>query len=146
MRYMIALLVLALGGPAVAQTMPPAVPPPAPKQTLSVALPPPPDHRLSGFGPPGRLAVAADGTILVAASSFQPSFDGVQTALSARIEVLAYAADGRQKYRTALPVQAGVGPQGFNAESLGIVGYPDGEAAVFLSSSNTRIAMPPDER
>ncbi len=147
MRYAIALLLLALAGPVAAQALPPpAVPPPAPRQTLSVALPAPPDHRLSGFGPPGRLAVAADGTILVAASSFQPSFDGVQPARSARIEVLAYGADGRQKYRTSLPVQAGVGPQGFNAESLGIVGYADGQAALFLSSSNTRIAMPPDER
>ncbi len=145
MRLAITLLLLMLGLPAAAQPLRPATPPPIPKQTLSVPLPQPPGHQLSGFGPPGRLAVGSDGTILVASSSFEPS-EGTTTARSARVEVMAYGADGRQKYRTLLPVQAGVGPRGFNAESLGVVAYPDGQAAVFLSSSNTRVALPQDER
>lgn len=120
--------------------------PPAPRVTLNVALPPPPDHRLSGLGPPGRLAVGADGSIYVASSSFQPSPDGILPARSAHIELLAYAREGTQKYRTRLPVQAGVGPSGFNAESLGVVAFPAGEAAVFLSSSNSRVALPQDDR
>ena len=141
MRSAIFLLVLMLTGAAAAQTAGPG----APRQTLSVALPPPAGHRLSGLGPPGRLAVGSDGAILVATSSFQPAPDLMQTARSARIEVLAYGNDGQPRYRTTLPVQSGVGPRGFNAESLGVVAYPNGQAAVFLSSSNTRIAMPPDE-
>jgi hypothetical protein len=101
---------------------------------------------LAGLGPPGRLAVGADGSIHVVTSSFQPSPDGVLPARSAHIELLAYTRDGVQKYRTELPVQAGVGPNGFNAESLGVVAFPSGDAAVFLSSSNTRVALPQDER
>src|ERR1041384_694821 len=137
-------LLFLLCGPAVAQTPPPT--PPAPRVTLDVALPPPPDHRLSGLGPPGRLAAGADGSIYVATSSFQPSPDGVLPARSAHIELLAYTREGAQKYRTKLPVQAGVGPNGFNAESLGVVVFPSGDAEVFLSSSNTRVALPQDER
>src|SRR5689334_11888642 len=113
--------------------------PPAPQVTLDIALPPPP-------GPPGRLAVGADGTIFVVTSSFQPSPDGILPAKSAHIELLVYTRDGTQKYRTDLPVQAGVGPNGFNAEALGVVAFPSGDAAVFLSSSNTRTALPQDER
>ena len=146
MRRALLPLALVLSCCASALAQPALTPPAAPRQTLSVDLPPPADHRLSGLGPPGRLAVAGDGTIIVAASSFRPSPDGIRPALSARIEVLAYGADGRQKYRTALPVQAGVGPSGYNAEALGVVAYADGRSAVFLSSSNTRVAMPPDER
>src|SRR5215208_2447787 len=85
-------------------------------------------------------------TLDVATSSFQPSPDGILPAKSAHIELLAYTRDGAQKYRAMLPVQAGVGPNGFNAESLGIVAFPSGEAAMFLSSSNTRVALPQDER
>ena len=150
MRAATVLLLVLLCGPAVAQTVPsmtPATPlPSAPRVTLDVALPPPADHRLSDFGPPGRLAVGADGSLYVATSSFQPSPDGILPVKSARIELLAYTRDGTQRYRTMLPVQAGVGRSGFNAESLGVVAYPSGEAAVFLSSSNTRIALPQDER
>ncbi len=141
MRFAICLLLVLLCGAAIAQTQPPA-----PRTTLDVALPPPADHRLSGLGPAGRLAVGPDGTLYVATSSFQPSPDGILTARSARIELLAYARDGAQKYRTMLPVQAGIGPRGFNAESLGVVAYPSGEAGMFLSSSNTRTALPQDER
>ena len=144
MRLLTAFLLVLLCGPAVAQT--PSPTPPAPRVTLDIALPPPADHRLSGVGPPGRLAVGADGSIHVATSSFQPSPDGILPAKSAHIELLAYTRDGTQKYRTMLPVQAGVGPNGFNAESLGVVAFPSGEAAVFLSSSNTRVALPQDER
>ena len=144
MRLLTAFLLVLLCGPAVAQT--PSPTPPAPRVTLDIALPPPADHRLSGLGPPGRLAVGADGLIHVATSSFQPSPDGILPAKSAHIELLAYTRDGTQKYRTMLPVQAGVGPNGFNAESLGVVAFPSSEAAVFLSSSNTRVALPQDER
>lgn len=145
MRLSTGLLLVLLCGPAVAQSpTPPAAP--APRVTLDVALPPPADHRLSGFGPPGRLAVGADGSLYVASTSFQPSPDGILPAKSARIELLAFARDGKPKYRTTLPVQAGVGPSGFNAESLGVVAFPSGDAAVFLSSSNTRVALPQDER
>jgi hypothetical protein len=144
MRFPTALLLVLLCGPAVALAQSPD--PPAPRVTLDIALPPPPDHRLSGLGPSGRLAVGADGSLYIAASSFQPSPDGILPAKSARIELLAYTRDGAQKYRTRLPVQAGVGPNGFNAESLGIVAFPSGEAALFLSSSNTRVALPQDER
>jgi len=145
MRLPTGLLLVLLCGPAAAQsqTLPAAA---APRVTLDVALPLPADHRLSGFGPPGRLAVGADGSMYVATSSFQPSVDGILPAKSARIELQAYARDGKPKYRTALPVQAGVGPSGFNAESLGVVAFPSGEAAAFLSSSNTRVALPQDER
>ena len=145
MRFPTGLLLVLLCGPAVAHSQT-AAEPPAPRVTLDVALPLPADHRLSGFGPPGRLAVGADGSIYVATSSFQPSADGVLPARSAHIEVQAYAPDGKPKYRTPLPVQAGVGPMGFNAESLGVVAFPSGQAAVFLSSSNTRVALPQDER
>ena len=79
-------------------------------------------------------------------SSFQPSPDGILPAKSAHIELLAYTRDGAQKYRTDLAVQAGVGPNGFNAESLGVVAFPSGDTVVFLSSSNTRGALPQDER
>lgn len=145
MRLLTALLLLVvLCGPAAAQSL--ASDPPSPRTTLDVTLPPPAGHRLSGFGPTGRLAVGADGSLYVAASSFQPSPDGILPARSAHIELLAYARDGTQKYRTMLPVQAGVGPSGFNAESLGVVTYPSGETAAFLSSSNTRTALPQDER
>ncbi|WP_421998944.1 hypothetical protein [Reyranella sp.] len=151
MRLAIGLVLLAaLAVPAAAQTatgalsIEPAAP--APRVTLDVALPPPPAHRLSGFGPPGRLAAGPDGSLYVLTSSFQPSPYGILPARSARIEVLAYGPDGRQKYRTTLPVQAGVGPNGFNAESLGIVAYPSGRAAVFLSSSNQGTALPQNER
>jgi hypothetical protein len=133
MRLATGLLLALLCGPAVAQTQPPT--PPAPRVTLDIALPPPADHRLSGLGPPGRLAVGADGSVHVATSSFQPSPDGILPARSAHIELLAYTRDGAQKYRTTLPVQAGVGPNGFNAESLGVVAFPSAEVAVFLSSS-----------
>ena len=144
-------LVLAmLAGPAVAQSAagPPAIVPavPAPRVTLDVSLPAPPAHRLSGFGPPGRLAAGPDGSLYVVTSSFQPSPDGILPAKSARIEVMGFGADGKQKYRTALPVQAGVGRNGFNAESLGIVAFPSGRAAVFLSSSNEGTALPQNER
>jgi hypothetical protein len=142
MRFPNALaLLLLLCGSAAAQTELPM-----PRITLDLELPPPANHRLSGLGPPGRLAAGPDGTLYVATSSFQPSFDGIMPARSARIELLAYTAAGAQKYRTALPVQAGVGRTGFNAESLGVVGYASGEAALFLSSSNTRVALPQDER
>jgi hypothetical protein len=144
MRFAAATLLVLLCGPAMAQST--SATPPAPRVTLDIALPPPADHRLSGLGPPGRLAVGPDGTIYVASSSFQPSPDGIQPAKSARIEIAAYAPGGTQKYRTMLPVQAGVGPTGFNAESLGVVGFATGEAAVFLSTSNTRTALPQDER
>ncbi len=144
MRLPTAFLLVLLCGPAVAQSQ--SADPPAPRVTLDVALPPPADHRLSGLGRPGRLAVGGDGSIYVATSSFQPSPDGIQPARSARIELLAYRPDGAQKYRTTLPVQAGVGPNGFNAESLGVAVSPSGEAMVFLSSSNTRLALPRDER
>ncbi len=145
MRLSTGLLLALLCGPAVAQSqqLPAAA---APRVTLNVALPLPADHRLSGFGPPGRLAVGADGSMYVATSSFQPSVDGILPARSARIDLLAFAPDGKPKYRTPLPVQAGVGPMGFNAESLGVVAFSSGEAAVFLSSSNTRVALPQDER
>jgi hypothetical protein len=146
MRLSTGFLLVLLCGPAVAQSQPTANPiPPAPRATLDVALPPPTGHRLSGFGPPGRLAVDASGTLYVATSSFQPSPDGILPARSARIELLAYASNGAQKYRTMLPVQAGVGRNGFNAESLGVVAFPSGEAALFLSSSNTHTALPQDE-
>lgn len=141
MRLATGFVLALLCGPAVAQTQPPV-----PRVTLDVALPPPADHRLSGLGPPGRLAVGADGSLYVASASFRPSPDGILPARSAHIELLAYTRDGTQKYRTALPVQAGVGPNGFNAESLGVAALPSGEAAVFLSSSNTRLALPQDER
>ena len=144
MRFAIGLALVLLCGPAVAQPQPPV--PPAPRITLDIALPPPPDHRLSGLGPPGRLAVGPDGAFYVASSSFQPSPDGILPARSARIELLAYSREGTQKYRTMLPVQAGIGPNGYNAESLGVVAFASGEAAVFLSSSNTRVAMPENER
>jgi len=150
MRLSIGLLLVLLCGPAAAQTQPRTTqappPPPAPRVTLDVALPPPADHRLSGLGPPGRLAAGPDGTLYVASSSFQPSPDGILPAKSARIEIAAFTRDGVQKYRTALPVQAGVGPSGFNAEALGVVGYASGEAALFLSSSNARAALPDAER
>jgi hypothetical protein len=142
MRLSTGLLLVLLCGPAAAQSPTP----PAPRVTLNVALPAPPDHRLSGFGPPGRLAVGADGSLYVATSSFLPSPDGISPARSARIELLAYGRDGAPRFRTMLPVQAGVGPSGFNAESLGVVAYLSGESAVFLSSSNTRVALPQDER
>ena len=106
MRLSTGLLLVLLCGPAVAQSQQPPAPP-APRVTLDVALPPPPDHRLSGLGGPGRLAVGADGALYVATSSFQPSPDGVLPAKSARIELLAYGRDGKTKYRTTLPVQAG---------------------------------------
>ena len=145
MRLSIGLLLVLLCGPAAAQS--PSSPAPAtPRIALNIPLPLPAEHRLSSFGPPGRLAVGADGTIYVATSSFQPAPDGILPAQSARIELQAYTQDGKAKYRTTLPVQAGVGPMGFNAESLGVVAYPSGEAAVFLSSSNTRVALPQDER
>jgi len=128
MRLPTAFLLVLLCGPAVAQTSPPT--PPAPRVTFDIALPPPADHRLSGLGPPGRLAVGADGSVFVTTSSFQPSPDGILPARSAHIELLAYTRDGAQKYRTRLPVQAGVGPNGFNAESLGVVAFPSGEAAL----------------
>jgi hypothetical protein len=141
MRFVIGLLLILLCGAATAQTQPPA-----PRTTLDVTLPPPADHRLSGLGPPGRLAVGPDGTFYIATSSFQPSLDGILPARSARIELLAYSRDGGQKYRTMLPVQAGIGRNGFNAESLGVVAYPSGEAAMFLSSSNNATALPHNER
>lgn len=144
MRFSTAALLLLCCGPAAAQS--PSATPPAPRVTLDVALPAPPAHTLSGLGPPGRLAVGADGTMYVASSSFQPSLDGMPPARSARIELAAYGTDGAQKYRTMLPVQAGVGPRGFNAESLGVVARASGESAVFLSSSNTRVALPQNER
>jgi hypothetical protein len=144
MRFVAAFFIVLLCAPAVAPAQSPD--PAAPRVTLDIALPPPADHRLSGLGPPGRLAVGADGSIHVATSSFRPSSGGVLAARSAHIELLGYAGDGTQKYRTTLPVQAGVGPNGFNAESLGVVAFPSGEAAVFLSSSNTRVALPQDER
>jgi hypothetical protein len=147
MRLSIGLLLVVLCGPTAAQPQPPANPlPPAPRVTLNIALPSPPDHRLSGLGPPGRLAVDANGTLYVASSSFQPSPDGIQPARSARIELLAYTSDGAQKYRTMLPLQAGVEPSGFSTESLGVVAFPSGQAAMFLSSSNKRVALPQDER
>ena len=147
MRLPTGLLLVLLCGPAVAQSPPPAAPvPPAPRAVLNIALPPPPNHHLSGLGSPGRLAVDASGTFYVATSSFQPSPDGILPARSARIELLAYGRDGKQKYRSMLPVQAGVGAKGFNVESLGVVAFPSGETAMFLSSSNTRIALPQDER
>jgi hypothetical protein len=141
MRFAIGLLFVLLCGAAAAQSQPPA-----PRTTLDVMLPPPADHRLSGLGPAGRLAVGPDGTLYVATSSFQPSPDGILPARSARIELLAYMQGGAQKYRTMLPVQAGIGPTGFNAESLGVVAYPSGQTAMFLSTSNTRMALPQDER
>ncbi|MFZ5779104.1 MAG: hypothetical protein ACOY4R_02705 [Pseudomonadota bacterium] len=141
----IGLVLLLLCGQAAAQTASLSGTP-EPRKTLDVPLPSPTDHRLFGFGPPGRLAVAPDGTLIVALSSFEPSFDGILPARSARIELLAFAPEGASRYRTALPVQAGVGKTGFNAESLGVVAYPSGETAVFLSSSNQRMAMPQNER
>lgn len=146
MRALGFLLVL-LCRPAVAQpTGPAAAPPPEPRTTLDIALPSFDDHRLSGFGPPGRLTVGPDGTLHVALSSLSPSPDGILPARSARIELLAIASDGTQKYRTSLPIQAGVGKAGFNVESLGVVAYPSGETTVFLSSSNQAMALPQDER
>ena len=144
MRPLLGLLFSLLCGPALAQSPPPL--PPSPRVTLNVALPPPPNHQLSGLGPPGRLAAGSDGTLYVAATSFEPSPDGIEPARSARVEVAAYTRDGAPKYTTTLPVQAGVGRRGFNAESLGIVAYANGEAAIFLSSSNTSVALPQDER
>lgn len=144
MRPASAFLLVVLCGPAAVHAQSPD--PPAPRVTLDIALPPPADHRLSGLGPSGRLAVGADGSIYVVTSSFLPSSNGILPARSAHIELLAYTRDGARKYRTMLPVQAGVGPTGFNAESLGVVAFPSGEAAVFLSSSNTRVALPRDER
>ena len=55
MRFVIGLLLVLLCGPVVAQ--PQSAAPPAPRVTLDITLPAPPDHRLSGLGPPGRLAV-----------------------------------------------------------------------------------------
>ncbi len=78
----------------------------------------------------------------MAATSFQPSPDGIEAARSARVELAACTRDGAQKYHTTLPAQAGVGRRGFNAESLGVVAYASGETAVFLSSSNTSVALP----
>src|SRR5262245_17485150 len=101
-RLATASLLALLCGPAMAQTSAPT--PPQPRVTLTVALPPPADHRLSGFGPPGRLAAGPDGSLYVATSSFQPSLDGILPAKSARIELLAYTRDGAQRYRTMLPV------------------------------------------
>ena len=144
MRFLTAFFVGLLCSAAVAQAQ--SSDPPAPRVTLDIALPPPANHRLSGLGPPGRLAVGADGSIYVVTSSFLPSSGGILPARSAHIELLAYTRDGTQKYRTVLPVQAGVGPTGFNAESLGVVAFPSGETMVFLSSSNTRVALPQDER
>lgn len=133
------ILLLALScGPAFAQ--------PQPRVALDIPLPPPPDHRLSDFGPPGRLAVGSDRTHYVLMSSFRPSPDGIATASSARVELLAYLRDGSPRFRTVLPVQAGVGQRGFNASSLGVAAMPSGETAVFLSSSNQASAGPQQER
>jgi hypothetical protein len=79
-------------------------------------------------------------------SSFSPSPDGIAPAASARVELLAYRPDGGLKFRTMLPVQASVGPQGFNASSLGVAVTSSGETAVFLSSSNQAMAVPQRER
>ena len=136
MRLPTAFLLVLLCGPAVAQT--PSPTPPAPRVTLDIALPPPADHRLSGLGPPGRLAVGADGSLYVATSSFQPSPDGILPAKSAHIELLAYTRDGTQKYRTMLPVQAGVGPNGFNAEIAGRRRLPVGRGGACSCRARTR--------
>ena len=138
MRLPISLVLVLLCSPALAQ--------PQPRTALDIALPPPPEHQLSGFGPPGRLAIGADGTHYIVLSSFQPSADGILPARSARIELLAYNRDGTQKFRTLLPVQAGIGPRGFNASSLGVAAMPSGETAIFLSSSNQAMALPQGER
>ena len=138
MRHLPALLLILLCGPAFAQ--------PQPRVALDIPLPPPPDHRLSDFGPPGRLAVGSDGTHYILMSSFRPSPDGIAVASSARVELLAYLRDGGPKFRTMLPVQAGIGSPGFNASSLGVAAMPSGETAVFLSSSNQATAAPQQER
>ncbi len=138
MRHLPALLLALLCGPALAQ--------PQPRVAFDIPLPPPVDHRLSDFGPPGRLAVGSDGTHYVLLSSFRPSPDGIAVASSARVELLAYLRDGSPKFRTMLPVQAGIGPRGFNASSLGVAVMPSGETMVFLSSSNQAMAAPQQER
>ena len=138
MRLLPILALALLCSPALAQ--------PQPRVTLDIALPPPPDHQLSSFGPPGRLAIGPDGTQYVLLSSFSPSPDGIAPAASARVELLAYRADGGLKFRTMLPVQANIGPRGFNAASLGVAVTPSGETAVFLSSSNQAMATPQRER
>ena len=138
MRLLPILALALLCSPALAQ--------PQPRVTLDIALPPPPDHQLSSFGPPGRLAIGPDGTQYVLLSSFSPSPDGIAPAASARVELLAYRADGGLKFRTMLPVQANIGPRGFNAASLGVAVTPTGETAVFLSSSNQAMATPQRER
>lgn len=138
MRLLAILALALLCSPALAQ--------PQPRVALDIILPPPPDHQLSSFGPPGRLAIGPDGTHYVLLSSFSPSPDGIAPAASARIELLAYRPDGGLKFRTMLPVQTNVGPQGFNAASLGVAVTSSGETAVFLSSSNQAMALPQRER
>lgn len=138
MRSATGFLLALLCSPAFAQ--------PQPRVTLDVPLPPPPAHQLSGLGPPGRLAIGTDGTHYVLASSFQPSADGIQPARDARVELTAFTHDGRPRYRAMLPVQAGIGPRGFDAASLGVAVLPSGDAMVFLSSSNQAMAAPQRER
>jgi hypothetical protein len=138
MRLSISLALALLCSPALAQ--------PQPRIVLDVPLPPPPEHQLSGLGPPGRLAVGADGTHYVLASSFKPSADGILPAADARVEIMAFTRDGKAGYRAMLPVQAGVGKRGFDAASLGVAVLPSGDAMVFLSSSNQAMAMPQRER
>lgn len=138
MRLSIGLLAALLCSPAFAQ--------PQPRVVLDVPLPPPPGHQLSGLGPPGRLTVGPDGTHYVLASSFKPSADGILPASDARVEIMAFARDGKARYRAMLPVQASIGKRGFDAASLGVAVLPNGQTMVFLSSSNQAMATPQRER
>ena len=138
MRFSIGLALALLSSPALAQ--------PQPRIVLDVPLPPPPGHQLSGLGPPGRLAVGPDGTHYVLATSFKPSPDGILPAADARAEIMAFKRDGKGGYRAMLPVQTGIGKRGFDAASLGVAALPNGEAMVFLSSSNNAMATPQRER
>lgn len=138
MRSLAYALLALIAGPALAQPLPTY---PQPRVTLDIELPAAPAYQLYGRGAPGRLAVGADGTHYVLTNSFRPSDNPLRPALDARIELSAFHRDGSLRYRTLLPVDHRLSPNGFEIESLGVAPLPSGEAAVFLGSRNEAVGQ-----
>lgn len=123
-------LLLASCGLAVAQ--------PQPRVTLDIAVPIPDGHIHMSWGNHKRLAIGPDGSLHALANSFL--FDrenGSAPTRDARVELQAFAGDGRPRFRTTLPVALPPALSGFDMEALGFDVLASGDTMVFLSTGDS---------
>ncbi len=111
---------------------------PQPRITLDIGVPIPDGHIHMSWGNHKRLAIAPDGSLHALANSFLVDPErGSEPTRDARVELHAFAADGRARFRTMLPVALPRQPFGFDMEALGVGVLASGDTMVFLSTGDS---------